>query len=87
MTVKGATAAAAVDVSTTAGSATLAYQIDRSGGVVTVSAIDATTSDGLAALTRGLESGAKVKVYGVPQADASIKAYVLAYYTGETPVN
>jgi len=87
MTVKGGTTAVAVEVGTTAGSATLAYQIDRSGGIVTVSPVDVTTADGLAALTRGIVSGAKVKVYGVPQVDASIKAYVLAYYTGETPAN
>ena len=71
-----------VDVSTTMGSATLAYQVERSNGVVTISSIDITPADGLAAITAGLIAGAPVKVYGVPQADATLKAYVLAYYTG-----
>lgn len=86
MSVAGGTIPATVDVSTTAGSATLAYQVDRSNGVITVSPIDITTSSGLAALTNGLTSGALVKVYGVPQA-GSLKAYVLVYYTGTAPMS
>ena len=36
----------------------------------------------------GLVAGALVKVYGLPQADGTLKAYVLAYYTGDTmPAN
>jgi hypothetical protein len=85
MTVSGGASAATIDVSTTAGSATLAYQIDRTGGIVTVSPVDITSSTGLAALTNGLAAGAPVKVYGVPQADGSLRAYVLAFYTGEMP--
>src|SRR5579871_1259784 len=74
-----------VDVSTTTGAATLVYQIDRTNGVVTVSPIDITTSAGLMALTNGLAVGAPVGVFGVPQANDTLKAYVLAYYTGEMP--
>ncbi len=74
-----------VDVSTATGSATLVYQIDRTGGVVSVSPIDITTSSGLAALQSGLAVGAPVAVFGVPQANATLQAYVLAYYTGEMP--
>jgi hypothetical protein len=85
MTVIGGTTAATVDVGTTSGSATLVYQVDYSGGIVTVSAIDITTSSGLASLTAGLAVGAPVKVYGVPQADGTLKAYVLAYFTGQAP--
>ena len=85
MTVAGGTMAAAVDVSTVSGSATLAYQIDRTNGVVTVSSIDVTTSSGQTALTAGLVSGAPVKVFGVPQADGTLKAYVLVYFTGTQP--
>ena len=44
-----------------------------------------TTADGLAALTAGLAVGAPVKVYGVPQADGTFKAYVLTYFTGVMP--
>jgi hypothetical protein len=85
MTVMGGTTAATVDVGTMSGSATLVYQVDFNGGIVTVSPIDVTTSSGLAALTTGLASGAPVKVYGVPQADGTLKSYVLAYFTGEAP--
>ncbi len=73
-----------VDVSTTAQSATLVYQVDRSNGVITISPIDVTTSSGLAALSAGLVAGTPVKVFGVPQA-GSLKAYVVVYFTGMLP--
>jgi hypothetical protein len=85
MTVIGGTTAATVDVSATSGSATLVYQVDCTGGIVTVSPIDVTTSSGLASLTSGLSVGAPVKVYGIPQADGTLKAYVLTYFTGQAP--
>jgi hypothetical protein len=81
----GGTVPVTVDVSTTPQAASLVYQIDRSNGVITISPIDVTTSGGLAALTAGLTAGAVVKVYGVPQADGTLKAYVLAYFTGILP--
>jgi Domain of unknown function (DUF4382)/Domain of unknown function (DUF5666) len=84
MTVIGGAAAGNIAVSTTSGSATLVYQIDRTKGIVTVSSIDIATSAGLNSLTAGLTVGAPVKVYGVPQADGSLRAYILAYYTGDT---
>ncbi len=87
MTVAGGANAASVDVSTTSGSATLVYQVDRTNGVVTVSPIDITTAAGLTSLTDGLVNGASVKVYAVPQADGTLKAYVLTYYTGDKPMN
>jgi uncharacterized lipoprotein NlpE involved in copper resistance len=88
MTVAGGTMPATVDVSTTSGSATLVYQIDRTNNIVTVSPVDITTTAGLNTLTSGLAAGAPVKVYGVPQADGTLKAYVLVYYTGTTlPTN
>ncbi|HUO66863.1 MAG TPA: DUF4382 domain-containing protein [Gammaproteobacteria bacterium] len=87
MTVTGGATPANVDVSTTSGSATLVYQIDRTNNVISVSPEDVTTSAGLSALTAGLALGAPVKVYGVPQPDGTIKAYVLAYYTGSMPAN
>jgi len=85
MSVAGGTTPATIDVSTTSGSASLVYQVDRTGGVVTVSSIDVTTSTGLSSMTSGLSVGAPVKVYGVPQADGSFRADVLLYYTGEMP--
>ncbi len=87
MTVAGGANPATVDVSTTSGSATLVYQVDRTNGVVTVSPVDITTSAGLTTLTNGLSTGATVKVFGVPQADGTLKAYVLTYYTGDKPMN
>jgi hypothetical protein len=90
MTVPNGTLPVTVDVSTTSGSATLVYQIDRTNGIVTISPIDITTSAGLMAMTAGLAAGAPVKVYGVPQAPiapaaGTLKAYVIAYYTGVMP--
>jgi hypothetical protein len=85
MTVIGGASAATVDVSSASGSATLVYQVDRTNGVVTVSPIDITTADGLASLSSGLAAAAPVKVYGVPQAGGSLRAYVLTYFTGDAP--
>src|SRR3984885_9153591 len=82
MTVVGGATPAVVDINTMPGSATLVYQVDRTGNVVTVSAIDVTTASGLASLTAGLAAGAKVKVYGIPEVNSSLMAYVLAYFTG-----
>jgi hypothetical protein len=84
MTVAGGATPATVDVSTTSGSATLVYQVDRTNNVLTVSPIDITTSGGLTSMTNGLAAGALVKVYGVPQSNGTLQAYVLAYYTGTT---
>jgi hypothetical protein len=85
MNLAGGTMPAIVDVSTASGSATLVYQVDRTNNVVTVSSIDVTTSAGLASATAGLAAGTPIKVYGVPQADGTLRAYVLTYYTGDTP--
>jgi hypothetical protein len=82
MTVGGGTMPATVDVGTTSGSATLVYQVDRTNSVLTLSPVDVTTSAGLTTLTNGLTAGAPVKVYGVPQSDGTLKAYVLVYFTG-----
>ena len=82
----GGTAAVPVDLSTTSGSGTLVYQVDRTNGIVTVSAVDITTSAGQNTITQNLVTGTPVKVFGIPQANASIKAYVVIYYTGSIPV-
>jgi len=83
MTANKGTNAVTVGVSTTAGSATLAYQIDRANGVVSVSPLDLTTSAGLASFTTDLAAGAQVRVAGVPQADGTVKAYSVSVMTGE----
>ena len=85
MSVAGGTLPATVDVDTSAQSATLVYQLDRSGGILTISPIDVTTAQGLQALSSGLVAGALVKAYGVPQPDGTLRAYVLVYYTGMLP--
>ena len=76
-----------VDLSDVSGSAALVYQVDRTGGIVTISPIDITTASGLAAVATNVVNGTPVKVSGVPQADGSIKAYVMFYYTGVKPTS
>jgi len=82
MNVIGGTNAATVNLSTVAGSASLVYQIDRTAGIISISPVDITTTAGLNSLTTDLVNGVPVKAFGVPQADGTVKAYVLVYYTG-----
>jgi hypothetical protein len=72
-------------LSTTAGSATFVYQIDRTLNVVTITPVDITTTAGLAAITSGLITGARARVFGVPQLDGSVKADAVFFYTGTLP--
>ena len=74
-----------VDASSVSGSATLFYQVDRTNGIVTVAPQDVTSANGLSAISSHLVSGTPVKVYGVPQSDGTIKAYVVFYFTGTAP--
>ena len=76
-----------VDASSVSGSATLFYQVDRTNGVVTVTPQDITSNGGLNAISTNLVSGTLVKVFGVPQGDGSIKAYVVFYFTGTKPTS
>jgi uncharacterized protein DUF4382 len=85
MAVSGGTLSVPIDLSTTAGSATLVYQIDRTANVVTITAVDITTPAGVTAITAGLTAGKPVKVFGVPQSNGSIKAFVVFFYTGTAP--
>ena len=87
MTLNGGTTPGTVDVSTTSGSATLVYQVDRSNGLVSISPIDITTSSGLSTLTGALVAGTPVKVYGTPQSDGTYRAYVLMYFTATDPAD
>jgi len=82
MNVLGGTNAATVNLSTVSGSASLVYQVDRTGLVLTINPVDITTTAGLNALTTDLINGVPVKAFGVPQSDGTVKAYVLIYYTG-----
>ena len=85
VTSPGGTTAVTVGYSTTVGSATLVYEVNRSHDHVSVTAQDITTTAGLTALTNGLAIGAPVKISGIPQADGTMKAYVIAYFTGSLP--
>jgi hypothetical protein len=75
-----------VNFNDTSGSAALVYQVDRSGNIVTVSPVDITTASGLATFTSALVVGTPVKVFGIPQADGTLAAYVIIYFTGVAPV-
>ena len=87
MTLGSGTTAGTVDISATAGSATLVYQVDRSDGIVSISPIDITTASGLSTLTSALVAGTQVKVYGTPQTDGTLKAYVLMYFSNTEPAD
>jgi hypothetical protein len=79
MTEPNGTMAVSVNLDTVAGSATLVYQVDRTNGIVSVSAIDITKT------APNIPVGTPVKVYGIPQANDTIKAYVVVYFTGTLP--
>jgi hypothetical protein len=85
MTLNGGTTPGTVDVDTTSGSATLVYQVDRANGIVSISPVDITTAGGLSTFTGALVAGTQVKVYGTPQADGTLRAYVVTYFTGTQP--
>ena len=75
------------DVSAASGSATLVYQVDRTNGIVTVSPIDITTMSGMNTFVQALVSGTPVKVFGVPESNGTLQAYVVLYYTGDSPTS
>jgi hypothetical protein len=76
-----------VDFSNTSGSAALVYQLDRVGNIVTVSPVDITSASGMTTFTDNLTAGTPVKVFGIAQADGTLKAYVVIYYTGMAPMS
>lgn len=80
--VLGGTQTVPVNLSTTSGSATLVYQVNWNNGVLTISPVDITTTAGQNTLSTNLVTGTPVKVYGIPQANGTIKCYVLSYLTG-----
>lgn len=75
-TVHSADVPAAQPVTVDLSSDTLIYEITRSNGVITISTPTLSTAG--AALTTGVP----VKVFGIPQADGSIKCYTLFFYAG-----
>ena len=75
-----------VGLTTTSGSATLVYQVDKTNGIVTVSPQDLTVPATLALVQQNLSTlNTVVKVYGIPQANGSVASYVVFYYTGSAP--
>ncbi|MGB8493664.1 MAG: DUF4382 domain-containing protein [Candidatus Acidiferrum sp.] len=74
-----------VDLNTTSGSATLVYQVDFTNNIITISPVDISTTAGQNTLSNNLLANTPVKVYGIPQANGSIKDYVLFYFTGVAP--
>ncbi len=74
-----------VDMDTTLDSASLVYQVDFTNNVLTISPVDISNSTGQQTLSTNLLANTPVKVYGVPQADGTIKDYVLFYFTGVAP--
>jgi hypothetical protein len=50
-------------------------------------AADITTASGLATFTTNLSAGSLVKVFGIAQADGTLQAYVVLYYTGMAPIS
>jgi hypothetical protein len=85
MSVPGGTNVITVDLNTTSGSATLVYQVDFTNNIFTISPVDISTSAGQQTLSTNLVANTPVKVYGIPQADGTIKDYVLFYFTGVAP--
>ncbi|HYB60493.1 MAG TPA: DUF4382 domain-containing protein [Methylomirabilota bacterium] len=81
----GGTLDVPVNLDATSGSATLVYQVDRTNNIVTITPVDITTTAGQNTLSDNLVTATPVKVYGVPQANGSIKAYVVIYFTGVKP--
>jgi hypothetical protein len=89
LSVPGGSLTPRVTASSDPNSATLVYQVDRAstGRRVTISPQDLTTEAGLTNVANNLQPGTPVKVFGVPQADKSIRAYVIFYYTGTIPTS
>ena len=87
MSIPNGAVAVTINLSTTAGSGTLVYQVDRTGTVVTITPIDITTTAGQTTLTTDLVTTTPVKVFGVPQVAGTIKAYVVLFFTGTAPTS
>jgi len=85
LTPLGAGAPITAQLITASGSAPLVYQADREHGKLTMTALDITTSSGLARLNAALQPGTYVNVFAVPKSSGAVQAYTLLYYTGIKP--
>jgi hypothetical protein len=83
VTISGITNPLTVDVNTASGSAPLVYQVDNTAGIVTVTAVDITTT----AIQNKIANGLPVKIYGIPQSNGNVYSYVIFYYTGVAPTD
>jgi hypothetical protein len=81
MSVTGGSNSALVDLSTVSGASALVYQVDFTGGSVTVTpqniqgGLPSNVSSALSTI------GETVKAFGVPNVDGSIQGYALFYET------
>jgi hypothetical protein len=87
ITVPNGTQPVTVDFSNTSGSASLVYQVDRNGDIVTVSPVDITTTAGMTTFTSAMTAGTPVKVYGIAQFNGTLMGYVVFYFTGMMPIS
>jgi hypothetical protein len=87
MLVAGGVNAVSSTLNTTAGSATLVYQIDRTNNIITITSVDITTPAGQNTLASNLVTATPVRVFGVPQTNGTIKAFVVFYYTGTKSID
>ena len=85
MVVPNGTNQVTINVSSTPGSATLVFQVDKTNNIITISPQDLTTAAGLGNVAAHLVNGTPVKVFGVPQSNGSIKSYMIFYFTGTAP--
>ena len=76
-----------VTFDTAPGSATLVYAVQRSHDDISVTVQDVSTASGLAAVTSALALNTPVRVSAIPQADGTLKAYAITYFTGTHPTN
>ena len=83
----GVTTMVTVDVTSTVGSATLVYLVNRVSNIVTITPEDITTTAGLTAVSNAMVATTLVKVAGVPEANGHLKAYIILYYTGTVPIS
>jgi hypothetical protein len=87
ITVPNGTQPVTVDFSNSSGSASLVYQVDRNGDIVTVSPVDITTTAGMTTFTSAMTAGTPVKVFGIAQFNGTLMGYVVFYFTGMVPIS
>lgn len=77
--------AVTVTLNTSTASAPLIYQVDFTNGAFIVTPVDVTSTTGQNTLSTSLVTSTPVLTYGIPQANGTVKDYVLFYFTGVVP--